>query len=276
MTASGRMWTMKADRTRTEYAVTHARAGLAFACALMAATSLADAAETLRMCVDDRPHPPFLYADRDGSVQTLVRMAAAQAGIPIEILPMPVRRCKAAVQRHAIDAMLMTAFVTTNASFMAFPIRDGRPDQDKAVATAYAKVFRRKGSSASWDGVRFSNVQRPVLVPTGYAFISDQLAQAQVPFDEGARHADQNFMKLLGSRADLVILPENDGMELLRDPKWAARIEDLPVPFNAQDFYLAFSTRYFQRQPDMAAAFWRAIADVRASREYRQAITPQR
>lgn len=230
------------------------------------------AGQTLRICSDDRAHPPFFYPDRDGSVQTLVHMAAAQVGMKVEISPMPVRRCRAEVQHGGADAVLMTAFVDANARDLVYPMRDGRTDADKSVARTQAMVFRRKGSKASWDGKRFSHLSGPVLVPTGYAFISHRLAQAQVPFDEGARDAEQNFLKLLGSRSELVILPENDGMELLRNPKWSGRIEVLPLPFTVQEFYMAFSSAFFQEHPDVAAALWRAIADIRNSREYRQAV----
>lgn len=249
-----------------------ARARLALACTLLAAAAPLHAGQALRICSDDRAHPPYFYLDREGSVQTLVRMAAAQVGMKVEIAPMPVRRCRAEAQRGGVDAVLMTAFVDANARDLVYPMREGRADADKSVAQTRAMVFRRKGSKASWDGKRFSLLTGPILVPTSYAFISHHLKQLNVPFDDGARDAEQNFMKLLGSRADLVILPENDGLELLRNPKWGDRIEVLPAPFTSQEFYLAFSSAFFQEHPAVAAAFWRAIADIRNSREFRQAV----
>ena len=99
------------------------------------------------------------------------------------------------------------------------------------------------------------------------------LETAGVPFDDGAREAEQNFMKLLASRSDLVILPENDGLELLRDPKWADKIEMLAPPFVSQEFYLGFSRSFYRSRPAVADAFWRAIGEIRNSREYRQAVS---
>jgi polar amino acid transport system substrate-binding protein len=93
-----------------------------------------------------------------------------------------------------------------------------------------------------------------------------------VPFDNGAAAAEQNFLKLIGKRGDLTILPQNDGLALLREPKWADKIEVLPTPFTTQEFFLVFSKRYFQDKPTVAEAFWQAIGDLKNSREYRQAI----
>lgn len=251
-------------------------ARLAVACLFLAAAQAIHAAETLRICTDDASHPPFLYPDRDGTIQVLVRMASAQVGKPVTFVPMPARRCKAELQGRAVDAAIVAAPVQANAGDYAYPVRQGRADPEKAVAVVQAKVFRRKGSKASWDGRRFSGLAGPVLVPTGNVFISHRLEQLKVPFDEGARDAEQNFLKLLGSRADLVIVPENDGTALLREAKWAARIEALPAPFTAQEFFLAFSQSYFREQPSVAMAFWRAIGEIRTSRAYRQAIAAQR
>jgi ABC-type amino acid transport substrate-binding protein len=252
------------------------RAGPALACGLLAAAPAAHGGDVLRICTDDASHPPFLYPDRDGTIQVLVRMASAQVGVPVAFMPMPVRRCKAEFQRRAVDAAIVAAPIQANASDFAYPMRQGRADADKAVAVVQARVFRRKGSKASWDGSQFSGLAGPVLVPTGNAFITHRLEQLKVPFDEGARDAEQNFMKLLGSRADLVVVPENDGLALLREPKWAAKIEALPIAFTAQEFFLAFSQSYFRDQPAVATAYWRAIGEIRNSREYRQAIAPLR
>jgi polar amino acid transport system substrate-binding protein len=267
---------MSSGRLTKVFSAAPRGAGLAVACAVLAVGQPAHAGSVLRICTDDASHPPFLYPDRDGTVQVLVRMASAQVGMPVAFVPMPVRRCKAELQRRAMDAAIAAAPVQANAGEYAYPVRRGRADPDQAVAVVQSKVFRRKGSHASWDGNRFSELSGPVLVPTGNAFITHRLVQLEVPFDEGGRNAEQNFMKLLASRADLVIVPENDGMALLRDPRWAAKIEALPAPFTSQEFFLAFSQGYFREQPALATAFWRAIGEIRNSREYRDAIASQR
>lgn len=233
--------------------------------------SLAGAAEPIRICNDEKAHPPFVYPDRDGHVQILIRMAAARIGVEINIYQAPVRRCRAEILQGLADAVPLAAYVEQNKQF-AFPLRDGRTDPAKSVGATDAMVFRRKGSPSSWDGARFANITGPVLIPTAYVFLANRLDAAQVPYDDGGRDAEQNFMKLLGGRGDVAILPANDGLEAMQDPRWAGKIEVLPAPFMTQEFFMAFSSRYYQSRPDLVEALWQAIADIKNSREYRQAI----
>jgi polar amino acid transport system substrate-binding protein len=238
--------------------------------ALLATLALpAGAAETIRVCSDDQPHPPFYFPDREGTVQVLLRMAAARAGVEIQIVPMPVRRCEAEIQNGGADAIAVAEFESQALKRYVFPLRNGRADPAKSVASTSALVFRSKGSSASWDGRRFTNLNGPVLVQTGHVFITRRLESMHIPFDSGAAAAEQNFLKLIGKRGDLAVLPENDGLALLREPKWAAKIEALPAPFTTEKFFLVFSKRYFQAKAPVAEALWQASADLNTSRESR-------
>ena len=230
------------------------------------------AVETIRACSDDQAHPPFFFLDREGTVQVLLRMAAARSRVTLKVKPMPARRCLAEVRQGHMDAIAVEAFDPLLTNDYAFPMSDGRVDPAKSVASTSALVFRRRGSQASWDGKRFTNLRTPVLIPTGYAFITYRLKALQVPFDDGARDAEQNLLKLIGSRGELAILPANDGLEILRDEKWRDRLEVLPASFTTQEFYLLFSKRYFQDKPAVAEALWQGIADLKNSPEYHKAI----
>ena len=169
--------------------------------ALLAILALpAGAAETIRVCSDDQPHPPFYFPDREGTVQVLLRMAAARAGVEIQIVPMPVRRCEAEIQNGGADAIAVAEFESQALKRYVFPLRNGRADPAKSVASTSALVFRSKGSSASWDGRRFTNLNGPVLVQTGHVFITRRLESMHIPFDSGAAAAEQNFLKLIGKR----------------------------------------------------------------------------
>ena len=241
--------------------------------ALLAFLALpAGAAEIIRVCSDDQPHPPFYFPDREGTVQLLLRMAAKRAGVDLQIVPMPVRRCEAEIQNGGADAIAVAEFEPAALNRYVFPLRNGRADSAKSVASTSALVFRCKGCRASWDGRRFTHLDSPVLAQTGHVFITRRLESMHIPFDSGAAAAEQNFLKLIGKRGELAILPQHDGLALLREPKWADKIEALPAPFATEEFFLVFSKRYFEAKAPVAEALWKAIADLNTSREYRQAV----
>jgi len=226
----------------------------------------------IRVCTHDIPHPPFSYPDRDGIVQILIRMAAARAGVQVEFRVAPAERCRGELRSGLIDASSLVAYTPENAASFAFPMQNGADNTALSVLRVRALAYRRKGSTASWDGKEFTALRQPVLVPSGFGFLTQRLAAMQVAFDEGGKNLEQNLLKLLAERGDLAILPEADGIRLLRDPRFADRIEALPEPFVDQRFYLAFSRRYHAAHGDAVAELWRAIGTVRQSRDYQEAI----
>ncbi|WP_342113409.1 hypothetical protein [Pseudoduganella sp. OTU4001] len=60
------------------------------------------------------------------------------------------------------------------------------------------------------------------------------------------------------------------------------RLAQIEVPVDqggrdaSQEFFMGFSQSFYRARPGLAAAFWRAIGEVRSSREYRQAAATLR
>ncbi|MES2127988.1 MAG: hypothetical protein V4463_12005 [Pseudomonadota bacterium] len=226
-------------------------------CALAGHAAAAKA--PLRICVDDQPHPPYVYPDHDGSLQQLVRAAAAQAGRTVHFLPAPILRCRELARTGGIDGQLAMAYISANLALYAFPYRRGAIDTERAVVSTRTMAFRLKGSTVQWDGKRFDGLATPVLIPRGVLLLEERLGAMGQPFDAGARASDANFDKLLAGRGALAIGYEHDGQALLKSARYAGKIDMLALPFTEEFSFLVFSQPYYRANTDEAERLWTAI-----------------
>lgn len=241
------------------------------ACAL-ASVAVPVAAVTLRLCTDEQSRLPYITPQGTGIADLLIREAAKEVGITVEFRPAPISRCREEVRVHAVDGFPTVPYSPSVTEFMAFPMRGNEPDPSRAVNHIRALVFRRVGTVSAWDGVRFSQLNTPVLVPFGSVLLLDRLTQMGIPLENTARGLQANFQKLLAGRAELAVGSEFSGAALMAQPPYAGKIEALPIPFTDEPYYLSVSKRYRDANPDAVEKLWDAMGRIRKSPAYQQAL----
>jgi polar amino acid transport system substrate-binding protein len=240
-------------------------------CAFAVAAAPA-AATTLRLCTDEQSRLPFITPQGTGMADVLIKEAAKEVGITVEFRPAPISRCREEIRVHAMDGFPTVPYSPSVKNFMAFPMHGNEPDPSRAVNHIRALVFRRVGTAAGWDGVRFTRLNTPVLVPSGSVLLLDRLTQMGIPLENTARGLEANFQKLLAGRAELAVGSEFTGNALMAQPLFAGRIEALPMAFTDEPYYLSVSKRYRDANPDVVEKLWNAMARIRKSPAYQQAL----
>ncbi len=241
--------------------------------AMLLALPVAGRAVTLRVCVDQVSHFPLLTPDLGGITGILLRMAAAEAGVEIATMSLPITRCREAMRAGLADAFPMTPYMPTELSFLSYPMNKGSADSTRAVVQVRNMVFRHRASKANWDGSNFIAVATPVLVTFGAPLVTEKLGAMAVPFDDNGKTPEVNFRKLLAGRGELMIALDGDGAALLASPEFRnSGIEVLPKPFTDEPYYLSISKAFSARNPGLAAKLWQAQAQVRQSPQYAAAI----
>ncbi|MBA5603806.1 hypothetical protein H3H36_00320 [Duganella sp. FT3S] len=230
------------------------------------------AGSALRLCVDARPHPPYVLLDREGTSQVLVRMAAARAGLRVEYYHAPVARCAEEIRLNLAQGYPAAGFSPRASTFCTFPMDGDVPDPKRATGLLRLTLYRRAGEPADWDGKRLANVNGKVLSSRGAVMMRERLRALGLETDDGAADLETNFAKLLVRRGDVALGYENDGQKLLARAPFAGKIEALPVAFAQAYHYLCLSHQFHDANPAQAAALWSAIARTAASAEYRAAI----
>lgn len=239
----------------------------------LAASGWAHGAPTaLRLCVDVRPHPPFILAEREGTAQVLVRMAAARAGLQVEYYRAPAARCAEEIKLSLADGYPAAGYTPVVAARCAFTPDDKEPDPQHATALVRLSFYRRTGDRVDWDGKRLLHTQARVLISHGALVMRERLRAVGLETDDGGADLENNFAKLLARRGDVALGFESDAQPLMERAPFAGRIEALPVRFAQERYYLCLSQKFRDANPELAAALWDAIPRTVASPEYRAAI----
>ncbi len=237
----------------------------AVAC-LLAASSVQ--ATSMRLCLDEKSHLPFVTPTSEGVIDILIRDAAKEAGIVLEPHAAPLTRCREEIRADAADAFPVAPYTASLTGFMVFPMNAGNPDPSRASMFARASVFRRVGSRVNWDGTRFTGLDTPVLIPFGAAMLADRVNGLRLAMDDKGKSLGANFSKLLAGRADVAIGSEVSGMVLLADPQFAGKIEALPIAFSDEPYFLGVSKRYYDANTQAVERMWANIARIRKTAAY--------
>lgn len=229
-------------------------------------------AQTLRLCIDEKSHLPFITPNLGGTVGLLIQQAAREVGVKIETYTAPITRCREEIRANVADGFPSAPNTPALQPFMTFPMQKGKPDAERAVLVARAMVFKRKDSPAHWDGRQFTRLTTPVLINFGAVLLVDRLAAMGIPADDKGKTLDANMNKLLAGRADVALGAEYSGYALLADPQYAGKIDTLPLPFSEEPYYLGLSKRFYDANPAVAEQLWNAIGRIRKTPAYQDEV----
>lgn len=229
-------------------------------------------AESIRLCVDDRPWLPYTTPEHgvSGSMPLLIGMAAQEMGLRVDYEVLPWMRCQGNVRSGRLDALVGAGFVPLNRILAEFPMRGEAVDNRRSLGSARVILARRMAGGESKAG-RAALCAKPVGVPLGTQIILDELHKRGCQVDTGAKTDEQNIQKLLLRRVDLIAGYEND-IQSLVDARYKTKVEILPEPLFEAHYYLAFSKQYYAANQAQVEALWSRIAQIKVSEAYLQQL----
>ncbi len=220
--------------------------------------------QTITLCVDQSPIPPFSFPDREGQAQRLIRMAIEKQGWRMQARVEPVNRCRANLKLGLLDASATLVPTAANREAGIFPMRGDVLDTAKALGVGRGFVYRLVGSNADWDGQKFSNVALPVLYQLGVTVAQAKLSALKVAHRDSGKTVPQLFRMLILKRADVVLGREFEADAVLQSSEFRGKIEKIAVPFITSEFYLVFSRSFYMRESATAERIWSTIAEIKA------------
>lgn len=229
--------------------------------------------DAMVLCVEDQAAAPYTFPNRDGTMQVLIKMAAKQSNLPVTFKVAPWKRCIEEVRSGAMNGLLNAGYTPFHAEYASFPMAGGKPNIAQALAKMDVMAYRVKGAKAGWDGSKFSDLNKPVLIPSGFATISDQLKSLNVPFDDNTKEPLRNLYKMIAGQGDIILGFDIEMNALIASHKDVQdKVEMLPNKFLTADFYVPFNKAYYASHKDQVETLWTAIGKVKKSREYQDAI----
>ncbi|POZ63841.1 transporter substrate-binding domain-containing protein [Chromobacterium alticapitis] len=223
-------------------------------------------AETLAMGIGDQAFPPYKLGDaaldprHPGLTVELMQDAARGCGLALDIRLLPGARLLKELENGDIDAVMMLSYSAERAAYAVYPLRDGKPDESRRLATLSYVLYVRNDSAARWDGKKLTQLRHRVGTNTGWS-INRDLQLMGVP-TETANSVAQNFFKLVNQRIDAYAVHESLGDAYLEHNP-SLPIRKLQPPISTKPYFLPFSRHYAASHPRQAECLWNAISKNR-------------
>jgi len=249
------------------------RCAIITVCIFMSASMMSVSAETtIRLGYSDAEAFPYQIsqeANPPGIAFEIIEQAAKELGVKVVFVKLPNKRVLYSLQKNqGIDGAFMYSFKTERQEDGQYPMKNGKTDDEKRIATLSYYVYKLKDSPLKWDGKAFSGVdvssdKNNIGANMGYSIVAD-LVKLGVKVDEGSKTTEQNFKKLTTTRIcgyahqDLVA-DEFISSSGLKD------VEKLPVPLVKKPYFLLFSHQFMKDNPEIAQKMWDKISSIRES-----------
>lgn len=143
------------------------------------------------------------------------------------------------------------------------PLRDGKPDRQRALAFVPFVFLRRVGDVVDWDGERYHNLTGPVLMIGLVEQIKYILQQTGVAIEDSARGPYELARMLLAGRGNLAVDSLGRADKILADPEFAGRIEMLEKPLGGSLAMLVIAPPLYEQNPQRIEALWDEYARLR-------------
>lgn len=239
----------------------------------------------VRWCVNEVASPPWRLSQPDkprhgekgpqaqGLEYDFLRLLASASGLRFEWTLQPWRRCLLETERGENDAVMSMSHRPERELQFRFPLRDGRPDPQRALMRLRYHLYGARGTAAPWNGQRWQlPADEMVAAPQGYS-VAALLREQGVAVDESVRLTEDLLAQLVEGRLAWAALPldEVEGV-LSRQGAWRERLQRVEPPLQIKDYFVVFSHAFVQRHPEWAERIWKAVPRVRQSQAYRKAL----
>ena len=240
---------------------------------------------SLRWCLNEVASPPWRLglehrprlSEKGERAQGLeydfLRLLASRSGLQFQWVQRPWRRCLLELQRGEHDAMMAMSYLPEREPLYRFPMREGRPDEARAIQRFSYYLYVAKGQPSPWDGQQWQlPAGTAVAVPMGYS-IATVLRDQGVSVDDSQRGTEEVLGKLVSGQVAVAALPfdEVEGV-LKREAAWRARLVRVEPALQTRHYFLVFSHAFANQHPALAERLWDEAVAVRDSAAYRRAV----
>lgn len=228
---------------------------------------------TLTFCHEDQNSFPWVMTDGTGLNLELLGLVQQALELQVTYVAVPWKRCLSGLEQGLYDGAFAASFKPERLKMGHYPVdADGRPDALRRLHTSRYTLYRRAGSTVSWDGQRFSQLSGRVGSLSGFS-IRDLLLAHGLEVDESSRDPLALLQMLVHGRVEAIALQTMRGDFLLQaNPQLAAQVEKLPQLLEEKPYYLMLSKALLTRDPELAELIWSEVRRQRESATYQARV----
>lgn len=195
-----------------------------------------------------------------GAAVELLKMVGEKLGHQIVFRRVPNKRVFNEVKAGEQDGTFLFSYRPEREEYGAFPMKDGKPDASRRIATLTYSLYHAAGKPVVWDGKTFVEPKPVVGANTGWSIVGN-LKNMGVKVDE-ARTIEQNIRKIVAGHIDAYA-----GIESFVDP-WLQKknmpdIVKASLNFSSKDYFVMLSHQFVEANPDVANVLWNEVGAMR-------------
>lgn len=227
----------------------------------------AAAARDFRLCVDANDWAPYTHPDHDGTLQMLVRQAAARQGDSVTFVALPWLRCEANLNAGSLDGLLGEPWSAVSRDKFAFPLKEGKADTSRAVAGIDIVLLNRVEDPVVWNGRSLMGLQGKAAYVQGNYEIEARLDALGIANSDEYRSNAQIVKALLAGRTNVAALFVDAAQSLAESDDYRGKLAVLAPPLAHISYYVAFSPPFYAGNREAVEGLWRSVAELRVGEE---------
>lgn len=222
----------------------------------------------LRICNEDGDNHPYLIKGGIGLDNQQIDMAAKKAGLAVEQVALPWKRCFKELQEGTVDGVAAASYNEERAGFAQYPMtKNGELDNTRRLRNDSYSLFRAKNSETNWNGKQFTQLTTPVGAQFGYSVVSD-LQKTGVDVQSSYYDAKLLMGQVVRGRIQLAAMLTKEGDVLATSPEFAGKIERINPVFVEKPYFVIFGKAFYASNKNAVEQFWGGIAFTRESAAY--------
>ncbi|MET0106618.1 MAG: transporter substrate-binding domain-containing protein [Sedimenticola sp.] len=207
--------------------------------------------------------------EKSGWFVELTRRAADRCGAEIDFAFMPWPRALQMVKDGKVDAAFNSSFVPERAVYGQYPMKDGKPDENRASKLyAYHAYVHRDSTDKQFRDE--PDVNNRILAVEPQSSINKKLIKRGGQLHEVDTYLQALRMAALGRVDAAVGIDHNFDVLLDRHPDLKEIIRKVGKPVHKNIGYVMFSKIYYAKNKELVECFWDQCAALRQTFWFKQ------
>ncbi len=206
-----------------------------------------------------------LIADPPGIAVEIIAAAAEDVDVNVKFRRIPNKRLKYYLRDGKIDGAFLMSYVAEREILGAYPMKEGKLDTERRVATISYSLYRFKGNDIQWDGKKITGLGERYIAANRDYFIVSVLKKMgmKVLETDSTKESFEMLRRNQGVAAYAIHGMTGDAM-ISRESY--IDIEKIGIPLTVKNYFLMFSHQFVSKNPGIAEKIWSKIGEIRESK----------
>lgn len=220
----------------------------------------------LKLCYQDAESYPWQLGDGEstptppGIALDIISNAAKELQLKFTFTRTANKRVFYNLQNGLVDGAFIFSFKEERLQSGAYPMKNGKVDHNRRIATINHYFYKNKSSDITWDGKQLTEASGSVGVNRGYSIVDD-LKKLNIPIEESK--GTEILLKKLESNRISAYAGQDVTIDYFISKLKLKDIIKIEPAINSKDYFLVLSRNFVHENPQLAEKIWDKIGEIR-------------